>query len=373
MEFKDLKINDKLKSGLMLEGFLTLTEIQKKVLPTALNKSDMLIKSVTGSGKTLTYVIPVLNNIENENVQALVVCPTKELAIQVKNVFTKINKNKDIKISCIYGGSDFTRQRLNLKSANIVIGTPGRLLDHINRRTLKLHKLKTLILDEADVMLNMGFIDEVSKIIKATPKHKQTLMLSATFTDRIKDLASTFLNNPTIIETSSKNIVVSEVNQTYIKCLKKGKFETLIKFLKQNEEKSLIFVNTKKMAEELNLKLKKVNINSIYLHGDLLLKERKRAVNLFQNNVDILIATDVASRGLDISGIEYVINYDLPQDPDTYIHRIGRTARAGKTGMSLSLVNSETQLKFLLDNFSEYKLVELKIIKKDGKNIFISK
>lgn len=371
MEFKELKISDNLKTNLMIEGFLTPTQVQEKSLNFALNKKDMIIKSVTGSGKTLVYILTILNQIENDGVQGLVVLPTRELAIQVKEQFKRINKNTNLKVACVYGGSDFTRQRYELKNSNIVIGTPGRLLDHIERRTIKLHKLKVLVLDEADEMLNMGFIEDIKKIIKATPKYKQNLMLSATFNENVKKLAESFLSNPVIVETSVENKVVKDVKQTYIKCLKKGKFETLVKFLRLNSEKTLIFVNTKKMAEELYLKLKKSEINSVFLHGDLTQNERKKSINKFKNDENILIATDVASRGLDIQNIEFVINYDIPKEPEIYIHRVGRTARAGKTGMSLSLINSNSQLEFILTNFNEYNLVELSVQNVNNKICFV--
>ena len=371
MEFKDLKISDNLKTNLMLEGFLTPTLVQEKSLNFALNNKDMIIKSVTGSGKTLVYILTILNKIEKNGVQALVILPTRELAMQVKEQFLRVNKNTNLKVSCVYGGSDFTRQRYDLKDANIVIGTPGRLIDHIERRTLKLHNLKVFVLDEADEMLDMGFIDDIKRIIKATPKYKQNLMLSATFDEKVKALAESFLNEPVIIETSVENKVVKDVKQTYVKCLKKGKFETLVKFLNNNTEKTLIFVNTKKMAEELYTKLKKCGINSIYLHGDLTQNERKKSLNLFKNNENILIATDVASRGLDIKDIEFVINYDIPKESEIYIHRVGRTARAGKTGMSLSLINSTNQLEFIISNFSEYNLVELSVQNINGQTCFV--
>ncbi len=368
MEFKELKLKDNLLSTLSMQGFFAPTKIQERFIPVALNSKDILAKSETGSGKTLAYLLPILNNITNDGLQALIVAPTKELALQIRDVAKTFTKFLNLNVCTIYGGSDFTRQRLNLKSANIVVGTTGRLIDHLNRRTIKLHKLKYLVLDEADEMLNMGFISDIKTIYKACPKIKQTFMLSATFNDKVKELANDFLVNPQIIEMTKDNKIVENVNQCYVLCKKKGKFETLVKFLKNlYREKVIIFVNTKKMAEELFEKLKKYEIKAEFLHGDLILKERKAVVNRFKSdNNDILIATDVASRGLDINNVEYIINYDMPQDADTYIHRIGRTARAGKSGLSLSLINSETQLQFLKENFSKYKLTELKV-KKDEK------
>lgn len=375
MDFKDFKLKDGIISTLSMEGFFSPTKIQEKFIPLALKGNDILAKSETGSGKTLAYSLPILNNIENDGVQALIVAPTKELVIQIKSVIDKFAKFLNLKVCSLYGGSDFTRQRFNLKTANIVVSTTGRLLDHLERRTIKLHKLKFLVLDEADEMLNMGFIEDIKKIYKATPKTKQTFMLSATFTEKVKNLANEFLVKPQIIEFSTQNKVVDTIKQCYILCLKKGKFETLVKFLKSlYKEKTIIFVNTKKMAEELFQKLKEREIKTTFLHGDLNLKERKASINVFKStNSNILIATDVASRGLDIDNVEFIINYDMPQDSDTYIHRIGRTARAGKSGMSLSLINSQTQLEYLYENFSNYNLVELKVKKDDKTNqtIFI--
>ena len=374
MEFKKLKLNDNLISCLTMQGFLTPTKIQEKFIPKALVGCDILAKSETGSGKTLAYLLPILNNVKQDGIQALIVVPTKELALQVKQTLNSFIKFTNLNIATVVGGSDFTRQRFALKTANIVIGTTGRLIDHINRRTLKLHKLNYLVLDEADEMLDMGFVNDIKQIYKACPKQKQTFMLSATFNDKVKNLANEFLNKPEIIEFSKDNKIVNTVEQCYILCVKKGKFETLTKFLNTlYKEKTIIFVNTKKMAEELFFKLKDKEITSCFLHGDLTLNERKANLNKFKNNTDILIATDVASRGLDINNVTYIINYDMPQDSETYIHRLGRTARAGKSGLSLSLINSQTQLDFLINNFANYKLTELKVKRDDklNKNIFV--
>jgi len=375
MDFKDFKLKDSIISTLSLEGFFSPTKIQEKFIPLAMKGKDILAKSETGSGKTLAYSLPILNNIENDGVQALIVAPTKELVIQIKSVVEKFTKFLNLKVCSLYGGSDFTRQRYNLKTANIVVSTTGRLLDHLERRTIKLHKLKFLVLDEADEMLNMGFIEDIKKIYKATPKIKQTFMLSATFTEKVKLLAKDFLIQPETIEFSANNKIVDNIKQCYIQCIKKGKFETLVKFLNTlYKEKTIIFVNTKKMAEELFKKLKDRDIKTTFLHGDLNLKERKAAINVFKSfNSNVLIATDVASRGLDIDNVEFIINYDMPQDSDTYIHRIGRTARAGKSGMSLSLINSQTQLEYLYENFSNYHLIELKVKRDDrtGQVIFL--
>ena len=370
MKFDELKLNEKILETLKSQNFDSLTAVQQKFIPKALEGLDILCKSETGSGKTLAYSLPILNLIENDGVQALICAPTKELAIQIKNVLSDFCKNINLNVCAVFGGSDFTRQRYALKSANIVVGTTGRLIDHIERRTLKLHKLKFLVLDEADVMLDMGFIEDIKKIEKACPKRKQTFMLSATFSDKVKELASNFLINPQIIEMTKDNKIVETISQCYILCLKKGKFETLTKFLRTLfHEKVIIFVNTKKMAEELCKKLLDKEIVAEFINGDLDLKQRKKVIQNFKSSKNnVLIATDVASRGLDIENVDYVINYDMPEVIDSYIHRIGRTARAGKSGVSLSLINSQKQLEFMLENLKGYNLVELKDKKDDKTN-----
>ncbi len=370
MKFNELKLNEKILETLKSQNFDNLTAVQQKFIPIALEGLDILCKSETGSGKTLAYSLPILNLVENDGVQALICAPTKELAIQIKNVLSDYCKNLNLNVCAVFGGSDFTRQRYALKSANIVVGTTGRLIDHIERRTLKLHKLKFLVLDEADVMLDMGFIEDIKKIEKACPKRKQTFMLSATFSDKVKELASNFLINPQIIEMTKDNKIVESISQCYILCLKKGKFETLTKFLRTLfHEKVIIFVNTKKMAEELCKKLLDKEIAGEFINGDLDLKQRKKVIQNFKSSKNnVLIATDVASRGLDIENVDYVINYDMPEVIDSYIHRIGRTARAGKSGVSLSLINSQKQLEFMLENLKGYNLVELKVKKDDKTN-----
>lgn len=373
MEFKDFDLNNKLIETLNNMSFFSPTEVQQKFIPVALGGEDILCKSETGSGKTLAYGLPALNKICDDGIQALILAPTKELAIQIKQVLEVFCKNLGLNICAVFGGSDFTRQRYSLKTANVVVGTTGRIIDHIQRRTLKLHKLKFLVLDEADVMLDMGFIEDIKKIAKACPKIKQTFMLSATFNDKVKTLANDYLIKPQIIELYKDNKIVDKISQCYILCLKKGKFETLVKFLRTIfHEKVIIFVNTKKMAEELHKKLKDKEISSEFINGDLDLKERKKVIQNFKNQKNnILIATDVASRGLDIENVDYVINFDMPEVLESYIHRIGRTARAGKSGVSLSLINSQKQLEFLFENLKQYDLTELKVKRDDRLNQYV--
>lgn len=373
MEFKDFDLNNKLIETLNNMSFFSPTEVQQKFIPVALGGEDILCKSETGSGKTLAYGLPTLNKICDDGIQALILAPTKELAIQIKQVLEVFCKNLGLNICAVFGGSDFTRQRYSLKTANVVVGTTGRIIDHIQRRTLKLHKLKFLVLDEADVMLDMGFIEDIKKIAKACPKIKQTFMLSATFNDKVKTLANDYLIKPQIIELYKDNKIVDKISQCYILCLKKGKFETLVKFLRTIfHEKVIIFVNTKKMAEELHKKLKDKEISSEFINGDLDLKERKKVIQNFKNQKNnILIATDVASRGLDIENVDYVINFDMPEVLESYIHRIGRTARAGKSGVSLSLINSQKQLEFLFENLKQYDLTELKVKRDDRLNQYV--
>lgn len=370
MKFEELNLKEEILKTLKDFNFEALTQVQQKFIPTANLGCDILCKSETGSGKTLAYSLPILNSINDDGVRALICVPTKELAIQIRNVLNDFCKSLNLNVCAVFGGSDFTRQRYALKTANIVVGTTGRLIDHIERRTLKLHKLKFLVLDEADVMLDMGFIEDIKRIEKACPKIKQTFMLSATFNEKVKNLAESFLINPKIIEMTKDNKIVDKISQCYILCLKKGKFETLVKFLRTLFlEKVIVFVNTKKMAEELCKKLSDKEIYSEFINGDLDLNQRKKVIQNFKSSKNnILIATDVASRGLDIENVDYVINFDMPEVVDSYIHRIGRTARAGKSGVSVSLINSQKQLEFLHENLKGYNLVELKVKKDDKTN-----
>ena len=361
MKFNDLNLNQKIVEALSKIGFDEVTEIQEKTIPIILGGSDMVARSQTGSGKTLAFGLPIINNImmDIDGVQALIVCPTRELAMQVSTELRKATLYlENIKIVPVYGGADISRQIQSLKrGAKIVVGTPGRIIDHLNRRTLKLHNIKTLVLDEADEMLNMGFKDDIEIILKATPIKRQTLMFSATFPPAIKAITKNYQNNPVSIELGELNKSLNNVNQSFAFADRGKKTQVMLEIFKSNKPSlSIIFSNTKKNAEQLKDILVNEGFNAVTLHGDMRQRERTKVLSLIKNNSkNILVATDVAARGIDIDDIDYIINYDIPNNVESYLHRIGRTARAGKTGNAITIISSRDQYRILKDFERETK------------------
>lgn len=336
-------------------GYNKPTDIQISCIPLFLKGYDILAIAKTGSGKTASFVLPLLNNILLNNIlQVLVIVPTRELAIQIKNSFILFSKYiLGIKIISLYGGQRYNIQYLNLKNKpNIVIATPGRLLDHLKRNTLNLYKLKYLILDEADEMFKMGFINDVKKIISFIKNKHQTALFSATMSNSIKNIIFKFMNSPKEINLSishSKNLIPKNIHQYY--CIiysYKFKLNILMKFLQIEKFRAvIIFVRTKIFTLKVSNFIKKYGYNCSPLNGDMNQNLREKVISDFRNGkISILIATDIASRGLDIENIDLVINYDLPIDFKLYIHRIGRTGRSGKFGKSISFIE-KNQLKFL--------------------------
>jgi len=275
------------------------------------------------------------------NVQGLIIAPTRELAIQVSEELYRLGQDKNVRILSVYGGQEIGRQIRALKNRpQIIVGTPGRLLDHINRRTLKLDNVNTLILDEADEMLNMGFIEDIQTIMSSVPETRQTLLFSATMPDAIRRIAEKFMKTPEIVKIKSKEMTVENIEQFYVKSVEREKFDVLSRLLNvQQPELAIIFGRTKRRVDEL---AKALNIRGYVaegIHGDLSQAKRMSVLKQFKaGKVDILVATDVAARGLDISGVSHVYNFDIPQDPESYVHRIGRTGRAGKKGVAVTFV-----------------------------------
>ncbi|MDD4003196.1 MAG: DEAD/DEAH box helicase [Clostridia bacterium] len=363
--FDNLMLSKEVQKNLDLKGFTTPTEIQSKCIPLIVEGKDVVGRSQTGSGKTFAFGLPAIDKIDTEinGVQILIICPTRELALQVAEEIRKISSNKEgCKLVPVYGGADISRQITALKKAKIVVGTPGRLIDHIMRRTLKLDKLKMLVLDEADEMLNMGFKEDIDRILKSVPKNKQTVMFSATFSSEIKSISKNYMVNPVYVELGNALNTIDAISQSYIKTKRNAKKETLIKMFSQLKPKrTIIFCNTKRMADEINSFLNSNEITSIALHGDMRQSERKRVIgDIKAHKVSTLVATDVAARGIDITDVEYIINYDVPNDVEYYIHRIGRTARAGKSGYAITLVNTNEQFSKLMQykNATRAKITE---------------
>lgn len=324
-------------------GFVEPSPIQELTIPLALEGKDVIGQAQTGTGKTAAFGLPTLNKIDvtNNVVQALVIAPTRELAVQSQEELFRFGREKKVKVRSVYGGSSIEKQIKALKSgAHIVVGTPGRLLDLIKRKALKLNHVETLILDEADEMLNMGFLEDIEAIISRVPETRQTLLFSATMPDAIKRIGVKFMKEPEHVKIAAKELTTDLVDQYYIRVKENEKFDTMTRLMDvEQPELSIVFGRTKRRVDELTRGLKLRGYRAEGIHGDLDQGKRLRVLRDFKNdNLDILVATDVAARGLDISGVTHVYNYDIPQDPESYVHRIGRTGRAGKHGQSITFV-----------------------------------
>ncbi len=344
MKFNELEINEKIIRAVTDMGFEEATPIQAKAIPVILDGKDIVGQAQTGTGKTAAYGIPMLNSIDpkDKTVQAIVLCPTRELAIQVAEEVRNLGKYmSSIKILPVYGGQEIVKQIKSLKQGvQVVIGTPGRVMDHMRRKTIKFNNLKMVVLDEADEMLNMGFREDMETILADTPATRQTVLLSATMPRPIVDIAKTYQKNAEHIKVVRKELTVENIEQYYYEVKKKNKNEILCRLIDiYNPKLSVVFCNTKRNVDELVDTLKVRGYFAEGLHGDLKQAQRDKVMNNFRKGTtEILVATDVAARGIDVDDVDIVFNYDLPQDEEYYVHRIGRTGRAGKTGMALSFV-----------------------------------
>ena len=358
MLFDELNINEKLKEELKNNNLLKLTNIQELCLNKILNKEDVAALAKTGSGKTLTFVVPILNNlskneiIKKPKIKTLVLTPTRELALQVANVFSVYGKtfNKNFKVASLIGNDDISNQLLYIqKGCDVVIATPGRLIDIINKKQINLKHIEYFVLDEADKMLNDGFKDELTLILNNLPKNRQNLFFSATYNDKIQETIKLISQSYTFVQTS-EDLSVKNINQRAININKENR-NALLKYLikKHKYKKVLVFMATQKQTDNVAYKFIKSGFNAQSFHGNLEQSERNYTLNEFKNkNINILFCTDLASRGLHIEDIDCVINFDLPRSVDDYIHRIGRTARAGKSGDSITFVTLENQEHFEL-------------------------
>lgn len=340
--FNDLQLKTPLIKAVKLLGFESPTPIQSQAIPLILESNDILGQAQTGTGKTAAFGLPILNALEiHKGLQALVICPTRELAVQVAQELSKLGQFLRFNILPVYGGQSIEHQIKALhKKPEIIVGTPGRLIDHLNRGTISFSGLKTVVLDEADEMLDMGFLEDMTTILKACPKNRQTLLFSATMSDTVMDIAKAFMNKPVQVAIKSKEKTVSLIEQRYYEVNPTQKIETLCRILDvEHPEIGLIFCRTKQGTDELAKALRFRGYSAEALHGDLSQRERDSVMQRFrQGNVELLVATDVAARGLDVNNVTHVINYDIPQDIDTYVHRVGRTGRAGKEGIAITLI-----------------------------------
>lgn len=324
-------------------GFEESTPIQEKAIPVALSGRDMIGQAQTGTGKTAAFGLPIIDKLKpaTDYVQALIMAPTRELAIQVSDELNKLAKYKKVTILPVYGGQDISRQiRALKKKPHAVVGTPGRLLDHIRRKTIQLDKVEIVVLDEADEMLDMGFLEDIQSILEMVPAERQTMLFSATMPPKIQQLARRFLQNPEHISITPKQVSTPQIEQSYIEIHERQKFDAMTRILDMiSPELAIIFGRTKRRVDELAEALKKRGYSADGLHGDLSQSQRDQVMKRFRDgSLDILVATDVAARGLDVSGVTHVFNFDMPQDPESYVHRIGRTGRAGKEGYAITFV-----------------------------------
>jgi len=339
-EFRKLGITDPILKVIEEENFKEPSEIQRKAIPIVLEGKDVIAGSATGSGKTLVFASDIIQNTDHgRGIQALVLTPTRELAEQVTGAFRSFSRYKSLKITSVYGGVSINPQMENLKIADVVVGTPGRLLDHLGRRTIDLRNVKILVLDEADRMLDMGFIDDVEKIIRACPRERQTLLFSATITMDVDRLRREYMHNP--IEVSVESYVDSRhLKQVYYDVPDNMKFSLLVHLLKHEKGGLvMVFCNTRKYVDFVARNLKESGVDAVAIHGGLTQERRTRVMEKFNSSkVYVLVCTDVAARGLDIGGVSHVYNYDIPKESKQYIHRIGRTARAGKNGIAINIL-----------------------------------
>lgn len=338
--FESFNLSEQLMRAISRMGFKEPTQIQKESIPLILEGKDVIGESATGSGKTLAFGVGIIKKCKpKEGVQAIVLVPTRELAEQVKNEMIKIAYGKPIKILAIYGGVSINPQIEHLRKSEVVIATPGRLLDHLNRRTINTSKVKILVLDEADRMVDMGFIHDVEEIVRSCPRNRQTLVFSATIYGPTKKIVKRHMKEPIVVH-GIKMVDPTKLKQTYFEIPPRLKKELLVYLLKkENSKKVMVFCNTRRATDMIADILKANDIKSASIHGGLNQVKRLKTIDLFhKGKFHVLVCTDVAARGLHIEGVTHIYNFDMPKEPGDYVHRVGRTARAGKNGLVINIV-----------------------------------
>lgn len=366
MSFASFGLNPALLQAIEGKGYSQPTPIQSEAIPAILNRQDVMAGAQTGTGKTAAFALPILHLLEtseeaNARVQALVLTPTRELAQQVGKSFQQYGAHTSLRTVVAYGGVSINNQLSAVKQGvDVLVATPGRLIDLLSRQVIDLSCLSFFVLDEADRMLDMGFIDDIKRILRSVPESRQTLLFSATFDDAIFKLSHKLLNNPALIEVDQRNTAASQVEQVAYEVDKQRKRE-ITSFLigSKNWQQVLIFTRTKKSADDLAKEMCKDGLKTEAIHGDKSQGARERALEGFKDgSIRVLVATDVASRGLDIPQLSYVINYELPHNAEDYIHRIGRTGRAGETGLAISLLSADET--WLLDEI--HKIIDTRLM-----------
>jgi len=351
LSFKDLELSEATLKSIEEMGYKVPSPIQAQAIPIVLAGQDVVGQAQTGTGKTAAFMLPILEKIDakNKNVQALVLCPTRELAVQVHDEAKKFAKNnRDINILAIYGGQSYDPQiRALKKGVQIVVGTPGRVMDHMKRGTLKIDQIKFMVLDEADEMLNMGFKEDIESILVDTPDERQTVLFSATMPSEILKIARKHQKDPEIIKVATKELSNRQIDQYYIEVRYRDRVQAMIRCIDaMGITSSIVFTNTKREVDELVSKLQSEGYVAEGLHGDLKQVQRDRVMHAFRRKkVNILVATDIAARGIDVNNIDAVFNYDIPLNEENYVHRIGRTGRAGESGLSITFVFGKDMFK----------------------------
>ena len=364
INFKELTISEKIMKAVDDMGFEEATPIQTQSIPYLLKGTDIIGQAQTGTGKTAAFGIPLLEKISpnKKDLQAMVICPTRELAIQVSDEIKKLSKYMNrINVLPVYGGQPISRQIHALrKGVQVVVGTPGRLMDHMRRGTIDVSHINMVVLDEADEMLNMGFREDIETILKDTPSERQTAMFSATLPKPILQIAKKYLKDYKTLRVAHKELTVPKIRQSYIEVKQRNKFELLTRLIDiNNPNLSLVFCNTKRRVDEIVQELQGRGYFADGLHGDLKQSQRDRVMNSFRNGViEILVATDVAARGIDVDDVEIVFNYDVPQDEEYYVHRIGRTGRAGREGQAITFAFGKEVYK--LKSIERYAKTKIK-------------
>lgn len=366
MKFNELGLSDSLLKAIKRSGYEEATPIQEQTIPMVLKGQDVIGQAQTGTGKTAAFGLPIIEHVDlkDPSIQAVIISPTRELAIQTQEELYRLGKDKHVRVQVVYGGADIRRQIKSLKQhPQILVGTPGRLRDHLRRHTVKLGNIKTLVLDEADEMLNMGFLEDIEAIVSQTPDDRQTLLFSATMPPEIKKIGVKFMTNPEMVRIKAKELTTDLVDQYYVRAKDYEKFDIMTRLIDvQDPDLTIVFGRTKRRVDELSKGLIARGYNAAGIHGDLSQEKRTKIMRKFKNGqLDILVATDVAARGLDISGVTHVYNYDIPSDPDSYVHRIGRTGRAGHHGMSLTFVTpNEMDYLHEIEKLTRVRMLPLK-------------
>lgn len=362
VKFNTYQISDEILDALKLLGYHTPTDIQREVMPAMLEGKNVVAKAPTGSGKTAAFAIPVCESViwEENAPQALILEPTRELSVQVRDEIFHIGRKKRLKVPAVFGGFPIDKQIQTLRQkSHVVVGTPGRVMDHIRRDTMKLNKVSWLILDEADMMLDMGFIDEVKEILSLMPKDCRIALFSATLKPEIEQLVAEYITDTALILQEESEEQTAAITQKIYRTDMEEKYNTFIRVLmEENPESCIIFCGTREMVNVLFQKLRRNRIFCGMLHGELEQRERLKTVEAFRRGAfRFLIATDVAARGIDFEGITHVINYDFPTGKETYVHRIGRTGRNGKTGIAVSLITEDDERMFTqIEQYTEQEL-----------------